>query len=111
MITRGTYWSPLRSLRKKRFAAFLFRRLCDAYVEHISILIHRSPQIVGFAVDFEKYLVHMPFVATTRTPPPQFIGVRLAKFKTPFPDRFIAHNDPALRQKLFDITKTEREPK
>ncbi len=62
-------------------------------------------------MDREKYLVHMPFVATTRTATPQFIGVHLPKFKAPLPKRFIRHHDPALCQKLFNIAKAEREAK
>src|SRR5258708_36251385 len=59
----------------------------------------------------EKHLVHMPFVTTTRTPPPQFIGVRLPKFQAPLPHRFIGDDDPTLLQKMFHIAKTERETK
>jgi hypothetical protein len=53
----------------------------------------------------------MPLVATTRTTVTQFIGIGLAEFDTSMPHGFIGDDDPALRQKLLDIAKTERETK
>ncbi len=38
-----------------------------------------------------------------------FIHVRLTELQTPLSNGFIAHDHSLLRQKLFDITKTERE--
>jgi len=79
MMTRGTYCSLTRSLRKKRLAAFVFRRLCDPHIQHVAILIHGSPQRVLLAPDREHDLVHMPCVATARATTAPFIGVRLPK--------------------------------
>src|SRR5260370_36115284 len=79
MIRGGTYWSPLRSFRKKGFAACVLRRLCDPHIQHVAVLIHCSPQIVPLAIDGEKDLVQMPLVAATRATTAQFIGVRLPK--------------------------------
>src|SRR5260370_28669319 len=109
MITRGTYCNPLRSLRKNRFAAFLLRRLCDAYVEYIAVLVHGPPKIMRFPVDLQVHFIQVPFVSTTRATTTQFIGIRLPKFQTPLSNRFIGDDDSALGQKLFNITKTERE--
>src|SRR5258708_24438079 len=110
MITRGTYCNPFEKRgAKKRLAACLLRRLCDPHVQDIAVLVHGSPQVMSLATDREEDLVQMPLVATTRSTTAQFIGVRLPKLQTPLPHRFIAHDDPALCQKLFNITKTERE--
>jgi hypothetical protein len=38
-----------------------------------------------------------------------FSGRRLPQFHTPLSHRFRGDDDPALGEKLFDITKTERE--
>src|SRR5258708_8463314 len=96
MITRGTYCSPLRSLRKKRFAAFLLRRLCDPYIQHVAVLIHCSPQIVPLSTDCEKDLIQVPLVPTPRAAPAEVLCVRLPKLQPPLTYGFIGHNIPAL---------------
>src|SRR5258708_15320151 len=51
MITRGTYCSPLSSLRKNRLAAFLFRRLCDPYIQHVAKLtIPKNEPILSISI-------------------------------------------------------------
>ncbi len=60
-------------LAEKSFRGFFVAPALDENVEHISVLIHRSPQIVSLATDREKHLVHMPLVATTRTATAQFV--------------------------------------
>src|SRR5882762_9815865 len=64
---------------------------------------------MSLVTDRKKDLIQMPFVATTRTTATQFIRVDLPKLQTPLSHRFIGPYDPTLRQKLFDIAKTERE--
>jgi hypothetical protein len=95
-------------LPEKSFGSLFVASALHQDIQYVAILIDRSSQIMLLAPDREEDFVHMPFVATTRATT-QFIRVGLPKHQTPLPDRFIAHNDPALRQKLFDITKTERE--
>jgi hypothetical protein len=96
-------------LAEKSLGSMLVASALHKDIQHISVLIHCSPQLVSFATDREKHLIQMPLVATTRVTTSQFIGIGLPKLQTPLPNRFIAHDDPALRQKLFHITETERE--
>ncbi len=51
----------------------------DQNIEHIALLIYRSPQIVGLPVDFEKDLIQMPLVSSLAMTAFQFIGVCLPK--------------------------------
>ena len=48
-------WDVLQSFEergaKTLLAACLLRRLCDPYIKHIPILIHRSPEGVSFATN------------------------------------------------------------
>jgi len=73
-------------------------------LEHISVLIHRSPQRLSLATDGEEDLIQVPFVATARAAT-QFIGRGLTKFEAPLPHRFIGHGDPALGQKFLNRTE------
>ena len=68
------------------------------------------PQVVTVALDGETYLSEMPFVTGLRTPTAELIGILLAKFPTPFPNRFIRHHDTTGKQQLFDIPVAEAEP-
>jgi hypothetical protein len=64
-------------LRKKRFAAFVFPRLCDPHIQHVAILIYRSPEVMPLPPDGEEDFVHMPLISTARATMAQFIGVGL----------------------------------
>ena len=45
------------------------------HVEHVSMLINRSPQIMEFAPDANEHLVQKPFVAGLRSAPFECLGV------------------------------------
>ena len=78
-------------------------------LEHISVLIHRSPQRLSLATDGEEDLIQVPFVATARAAT-QFIGRGLTKCEAPLPHRFVGHDDPALcAARSSTVPKTERE--
>src|SRR5258708_2847790 len=100
---------PYAELTEEALRCFFVASALNQNIEYISILIHRSPQIVPLAIDFEKHLVHMPFVATTRVAATQCIGIGLPKLQTPLSNCFIGDDDPALCQQFLDIAKTEGE--
>jgi hypothetical protein len=66
--------------------------------------------VVALAMDGEKDLIEMPFVTGLRTPIAELIGIRLAEFATPFPNRFVRGDDATSTQQLFDIPVAETEP-
>ncbi len=72
---------------------------------------HCPPQILRVAIDFQKYLVEMPFVPRPGTVPPQVIGKGLAEFLPPLKDRFVGHADPPHGHHLLDVAVTEAEAK
>ena len=75
----------------------------------MAILIDGPPQIVPFAVDREKHLVQVPFVARSGTPATELIGIRLPELPAPLPDGFIRHDDPTGEQEFFHIAVAEAE--
>ena len=102
-------WNRLKSL--EQFAEKSLGRLCvasalDQDIEHIAILIHRSPEGVLLATNGEKHLVHMPLVAIMRAMTASFVGLGLPKLQTLLSNRFIGYNDPTPCQKLFDRTES-----
>ena len=96
-------------LAKEAFGSFFVAPALHQDVEDITILIDRSPEVVFFSTESEYDLVHMPFVAATRTATTQFIGVGLPEFEAPLPYGFVGHNDPALCEKFLNRTDNESE--
>ena len=76
-------------------------------VEDLSVLVNCPVQILHFAVDFDEDLVHMPRVSWSWAMSAELAGILMPKLQTPIADRFIADNDPSLRQDRFDITVTQ----
>src|SRR5947209_12828546 len=56
-------------------------------IQHVAILIDRSPKEVFLATDGKDHLIHMPFVTTMRATTAQFIRIRLPKLQTPLSNR------------------------
>ena len=81
----------------------------DENVDHNTILVDGSPEIMPHTIDVEKDLVQMPFVARSRTPLPQAIGIPLAELVAPAPDRFIADYHTSRGHQFFHITKADTE--
>jgi hypothetical protein len=67
-----------------------------------------APYLFSFAVMITRgtYFGPVPFVSTARTTVAQFIGVCLAKFQAPLPNR---EHDASLCHEFFDGANTERE--
>lgn len=53
---------PLEKLAEELFCRFLVAPTLDQNVKYIAILIHRSPERVLLAIDFEKHFIKMPRV-------------------------------------------------
>jgi len=56
------------------------------------------PQIVRLALDRQKHLIEVPFIAGPRTAATQLVGVLLAKRATPFADGLVGYNRATLEQ-------------
>ena len=67
----------------------------DKDINHNPVLIDRSPEIMSNPVDLEKDFIHMPFVASPRTPCSQASGKLSAELVAPAPDRFVAEQHSA----------------
>ena len=96
---------PFEQLAEKSLRGLFVALALHKDIEHISVLIHRWPQIMSLATDGEEDLIQVPFVATARATTTQFIGRGSTKCEAPLPHRFRGHGDPALGQKF--LTRTE----
>src|SRR5689334_13293018 len=75
-------WNILQSfkeLTEKSLGGFLVATALHQDIQHVSLLIHRTPQVMSLATNRKKHLVQMPLVTRTVTATAQFVGIRLPK--------------------------------
>jgi len=96
---------PFEQLPKESLRSFFVPVALYQDIQHVTMLIDRSPQKVFLSSDPQNDLVQVPCVSTRRTTTTQFIGVRLPEFQAPLSHRFIGHHNASLGQKIFDITR------
>ncbi len=65
-------------------------------VDHVAVLIHRTPQILPLAADGDEDLVEMPSIAEPTLPPLQLRGLLRAELLTPLANRFVGDDDCSL---------------
>jgi hypothetical protein len=80
-------------------------------IENVAVLINGAPQISPFTSNgHDVNLIQVPGVSKWASTFFDLSSIHWAKFVTPTADSFIGNNNPALGQKIFDITETHREP-
>ncbi len=102
--TRG-FPCLLSSFRRNRFAAAAITAVLEQEVQHLSVLVHRPPQVAVAVVALHDDFVQVPLVTRTRLPAPESGGEGRAELGTPLPDRFVGDDDAAGQHQLFDVTE------
>jgi len=82
----------------------------DENIENDTVLVDRSPEIVGDSVDLEEDFIQMPFVTGPSATPSQTGGIRSTKFVAPASDRLIAEQYSPSGHQFFHITEAHTEP-
>ena len=72
-------------------------------IQHVPILIDRSPQVLRLSIDLQEHFIQKLLVAWPSTAA-ELVGVGLSELQTPLAHRFVGHDDPAFGQQLFYIT-------
>src|SRR5438270_12615066 len=80
-------------------------------IEHNTVLIDCSPEIVSDAVDLEKNFVEVPLITASSTSSSEAIGILFAELIAPTPDRLVADQHSASGHHFFDITEAHTETK
>ena len=81
----------------------------DQNIETMALLIDPPPEVVTLTIDGEDHLIGMPLITGLRTPMAELIGILLAEFTTPFPDRFVRDEHTANEQACLHIAIAEAE--
>jgi len=72
-------------------------------IDHYSVLIHSSPQIVLHPVHLQEHFIQVPLGSDPSSVLPKPGRVKAAELVAPVPDRFIGDLDTSLRHHLLDI--------
>ena len=75
----------------------------DENIQDVASLIDRPAEVMPFALEGHKHLVHVPCVARVGTSATEVVGIVLPKRAIPLPDGFIGHGHPAGKSRFFDI--------
>lgn len=73
--TRGLPYR-VSSFAQKPFRRSSITAVLDQDVQHLSVLVHRPPQVAIAAVDLHDDFVQVPLVTRTRLPAPESGGER-----------------------------------
>ena len=78
-------------------------------VEHLTVLVDRSPQIQPATADQDVHFVQMPLWMCPWAPASQTSRDRRAELLYPSPDSFVGDLDPPFSHELLDIAKAQVE--
>jgi len=78
-------------------------------VEHYTVLVHGTPEIMKYAVDPDEDLVQMPFVPWSWPASQDPLREARAKFRAPAANGLVRQSDPTLSQQQFNVAETQTE--
>jgi hypothetical protein len=106
--TRGARHRRFSSLRCRRLAAPLSRRLWTSTSSTMPSWSTARQKPVFLAGDLHRNLVQMPLVSGTGQPPPDPIGECLTELHRPSPHDLVDDDNAACGQHLLDHAQAER---
>jgi hypothetical protein len=107
-IRNGSFPWPLQESLKKALCRTLITTRLNQYVDHVSVLIDCSPQVVLLAVDSHEDFIQMPDIAKATLSPLEFPRIGRTELLTPMSNGFIGDDDSALSE-IFDVAETHTE--
>ena len=99
-----------QNLAKEAFGSFPVSVACDQNIQHVTVLVYRSPKIMTFGADGNEQLIHVPDVAESTLSSPQSTSIRWSKLPAPESNGFVGYGDATLSEKVLDIAKAQSEP-
>jgi hypothetical protein len=99
----------LQQLTKEAFGSTSVATRLDEDIDHITILINGTPEILTPTLDGDEHLVQVPRIAEATLSALQRTRVLRAELEAPKPDRFVGNCDAALREEILNISKAQTE--
>jgi hypothetical protein len=107
----GHILAALQQFTEELLRGGLVASALDKDIQYDPMLINDTPEIMPYAIDFQKHLIQMPCIARLSTTPTQLVGIHLPKLAGPLANRFIAHGNTALGEQFFHIPEAQRKRK
>jgi hypothetical protein len=79
------------------------------YIDHLTVLVNSSPQIVLFALNFHEYFIYIESVTISLVISANSFREFGAELRAPKPDGLIAHRNTTLGQQILNISMTQIE--
>ena len=79
------------------------------YIDHLTVLVNSSPQIVLFALNFHEYFIYIERITIALVISAKSFGEFRAELRTPKPNGLIAHLNTTLGQQILNISMTQIE--
>jgi len=78
-------------------------------IEHLTVLIHRPPQIMPYLVNRDAHFIQVPRITWPGTPATEGMRIGLAKLAASLADGFVRYDHATDQQEFFPIAVAERE--
>ena len=99
----------LDQLFKEALGRPLVAPLLHQDIEHVTMLIHGTPEIKNLTVDLDHNFIKIPLVARPWPVSPNDIGKQRTKSLLPLMDGLVTDIDAAVGKNVLNIAKAERE--
>jgi hypothetical protein len=99
----------LQQLAEEALGGFPIAAKLDENIDHVTIFVDGTPEILSVASDRNEDLVQVPRVTQPTLTPLQIASIFRAELEAPKPDRLVGNRDAALGEKVFYIPKAETE--
>ncbi len=94
---------------KVSFRGTLITMRLHQNVDHVTVLIHGTPQPLLLAIDSNGNLIQVPVVAEPSLSSASISAHSPGRFSTPLSDRVIGHNDSPLGEKNLHVSEAQAE--
>src|SRR5215217_3436159 len=74
-----------------------------------TVLVHRTPEVVQFTIDFQEHLIEVPGVARLGSPPAELTGEVSPELQAPLSYALVADRDAPLGQEQFHLSEAQAE--
>ena len=99
----------LGQLDQKSPGCLLAAPLSHQDIQHVTMLIHGTPEIENLTVDLDHNLIKAPLVTRLWSVATDGVGRKRAELAFPIPHRLVAGFNPAIAKQFLDIAKAQTE--
>ena len=108
-ITRGPYCESLQKALKEALCRVGIASRLNENIEHDTILIDGTPEIVLHALDQDEDFMRVPLIPWPWPPTPQAVGETCCELLAPAPDGLVGDDGASLSQEQLNIPQAETE--